>query len=152
MKKDIVLYMNDSIPQSEITLYVEFDVIYEYVYKALSLKNYDVISYENNLIKIENIENNTFFGIIDSLFSFVIKGDDERFISINYEKKEIDLLNKMSEFLSFWFSESISFLNLSRPYYFLNLAYSAQTKDVIVKEMKKNHFKIIFGDNYILLI
>ena len=145
-------YMNDSIPQSEITLYVEFDVIYEYVYKALSLKNYDVISYENNLIKIENIENNTFFGIIDNLFSFVIKGDDERFISINYEEKEIDLLNKMSEFLSFWFSESISFLNFSRPYYFLNLSYSAQTKDVIVKEMKKNHFKIIFGDNDILLI
>lgn len=110
------LYIDDSIEYKKTNIFIDFDVIYEYVYRAFSLKDNKVLAYNNSYLRIDHIENNKYFGIIENKPMFVIKGKDSFFIALGTFDKTNNQTYVLTDYLSYWFSESIDYLKLKKNY------------------------------------
>ena len=142
-------YINDEIPLRECTIFADFDIIYEYVYRSFSLKSNNVISYNHRYSKIKHIENNKYFGMINNNPAFIIKGKSDNFISIQFSG---DIKSKeftFAEYFGYWLSEIVDYIDFQGINKFIYLDYDPTRKRFTVNNKNDGYYEIIFGDDLI---
>lgn len=139
-------YIDDRFPQKELNLFVEFDVIYEYVFRTFSLKNNNIIKYNNGLFKIDHIEKNKYFGVVNGKPSIIIKGKTEFFISLIFNKDNDSLLFPFADYFSYWLSETINYFINFKINYFIILIYSVSNEDLKVYKKGNGLYELIVSD------